>query len=181
MQKEEKFMVRVVSSLSKLVRFGEKEVLVEEGQPFSEILFFVKGEASVYKRLRLRGKAGVCWEEVVLMGRLSEGDVFGEKYYMDKESSGVKIVSTHRGEFIRVSFRDNISTIETPLYKRIRQNAARFPTEEELLEQYKQFLLQKCKQLEFLEKVYKNDENVRDELRHAKSRYSKVKDSFLVK
>ena len=30
---------------------------------------------------------------------------------MDKEPSGVKIVSVHRGEFIRVSFRDNISTI----------------------------------------------------------------------
>lgn len=36
-------MIRVVSSLSKLMRFGEKEVLVEEGYPFSEILFFVKG------------------------------------------------------------------------------------------------------------------------------------------
>lgn len=56
-------------------------------------------------------------------------------------------MSIHRGEFIKVSFRDNISTIETPLYKRIRQNAARFPTDEELLEQYKQFLVQKCKQL----------------------------------
>ena len=36
-------MVRIVSSLSKLVRFSEKEVLVEEGQPMNEILFFVKG------------------------------------------------------------------------------------------------------------------------------------------
>jgi hypothetical protein len=36
-------MIRVVSSLSKLVQFGEKEVLVEEGHPFGEILFFVKG------------------------------------------------------------------------------------------------------------------------------------------
>lgn len=93
----------------------------------------------------------------------------------------MKIVSIHRGEFIKVSFRDNISTIETPLYKRIRQNAARFPTDEELLEQYKQFLVQKCKQLEFLQKVYKNDENVTEELRHAKARYTKVKDSRLSK
>ena len=96
--------------------------------------------------MKLENKSGV-WEETILMGKLSEGDVFGEKYYMDKEPSGVKIVSVHRGEFIRVSFKDNISTIETPLYKRIRQNASRFPTDHELLEQYKQFLLQKCKQL----------------------------------
>ena len=52
---------------------------------------------------------------------------------MGKEPSGVRIVSVHRGEYIRVSFKDNISTIETPLYKRIRQNASRFPTDEELL------------------------------------------------
>lgn len=78
--------------------------------------------------MRLENKHG-SWEEVILMGKLSEGDVFGEKYYMEKEVSGVKIVSIHRGEFIKVSFRDNISTIETPLYKRIRQNAARFPTD----------------------------------------------------
>jgi hypothetical protein len=45
----------------------------------------------------------------------------------------VKIVSVHRGEFIRVSFKDDIKTIETPLYKRIRQNASRFPTDGELL------------------------------------------------
>jgi len=68
----------------------------------------------------------------------------------------------HRGEFIRVSFRDNISTIETPLYKRIRQNATRFPTDEELLEQYKEFLVQKCKQLEFLNKTYKKDCGVKE-------------------
>jgi CRP-like cAMP-binding protein len=96
MQKEDKFMIRVVSSLSKLMRFGEKEVLVEEGYPFTEILFFVKGEANIYKRLRLENKH-TSWEEVILMGKLSEGDVFGEKYYMDKEVSGVKIVSIHRG------------------------------------------------------------------------------------
>lgn len=63
------------------------------------------------------------------MGKMGEGDVFGEKYYMGKELSGVRIVSVHRGEYIRVSFKDNISTIETPLYKRIRQNASRFPTD----------------------------------------------------
>jgi CRP-like cAMP-binding protein len=139
-------MIRIVSSLSKLVKFSDKEVIIDEGQPFNEILFFVKGEANIYKKLKLESKHG-AWEETILMGKLSEGEVFGEKYYMDKESSGVKIVGVHRGEFIRVSFRDNISTIETPLYKRIRQNASRFPTDQELLEQYKLFLMQKCKQL----------------------------------
>ena len=64
------------------------------------------------------------------MGKLCEGDVFGEKYYLEKEPSSVKIVGVHRGEYIKVSFKDNISTIETPLYKRIRQNASRFPSDQ---------------------------------------------------
>lgn len=46
-------MIRVVSSLSKLIKFNEKEIMVEDGQSFNDILFFVKGEANVYKRLRL--------------------------------------------------------------------------------------------------------------------------------
>lgn len=54
-------MIRVVSSLSKLVKFNENEVLVEEGQPFNEILFFVKGEANIYKKLKMEGKNG-AWE-----------------------------------------------------------------------------------------------------------------------
>ena len=52
-------MIRVVSSLSKLVKFNEKQVLVEEGQPFNDILFFVKGEANIYRKLKLEGKHGV--------------------------------------------------------------------------------------------------------------------------
>jgi hypothetical protein len=36
-------MIRIVSSLSKLVKFKENEILVNEGMMFSEILFFVKG------------------------------------------------------------------------------------------------------------------------------------------
>ena len=43
---------------------------MEEGQPFPDILFFVKGEANIYKKLRLEGKNGV-WDEPVLMGKLS--------------------------------------------------------------------------------------------------------------
>jgi hypothetical protein len=39
-------------------------------------LFFVKGEANVYKKLKLEGKSGV-WDETILMDHLSEGDVFG--------------------------------------------------------------------------------------------------------
>ena len=113
------------------------------------------------------------------MDKLGEGDVFGQKYYMDKEPSGVKIVSVHRGEYIKVSFRDNIHTIQTPLYKRIRRNASRFPTDEELLEQYKQFLTQKCKQLEFMKTIYKKDKDVNEELKHAKGRFLKVKNAEL--
>ena len=55
----------------------------------------------------------------------------------------------------------------------------RYPTDEELLEQYKSFLMQKCKQMEFLMTLYKNDKNVSQELRHAKNVYLKVKDSKL--
>ena len=172
-------MVRIVSSLSKLVSFGEKEVLVEEGQIMNEILFFVKGEALTYKRLKVR-KGDAEWEETVMMGKLTEGDVFGEKHYMSREASGVRVVSAHRGEYIKVSFKDNISTIETPLYKRIRQNAARFPSDEDLLQQYKQFLLQKQKQLEFLLQLYKKDNSISQEFKHVKARYAKVKDARLV-
>lgn len=46
-----------------------------------------------------------------------------------------------------MSFKDNVNTIDTPLYKRIRQNAARYPTDEEILDQYKVYLTQKLKQV----------------------------------
>ena len=52
-------MIRIVSSLSKLVRFGDKDLLVDEGQPFTDILFFVKGEANIYKKIKLEGRHGV--------------------------------------------------------------------------------------------------------------------------
>ena len=119
----------------------------------------MKGEALTYKRLKVR--KGECeWEETVMVGKLAEGDVFGEKHYMSREGSGVRVVSAHRGQYIKVSFKDNISTIETPLYKRIRQNAARYPSDDDVLLQYKQFLLQKQKQLEFLLQLYKKDSSI---------------------
>jgi len=36
-------MIRIVSSLSKLIKFKDDEVIITEGATFSEILFFVKG------------------------------------------------------------------------------------------------------------------------------------------
>lgn len=39
-------------------------------------------------------------------------------------------MGTTRGEFIRVSFKDDVHTIENALYKRIRHNSMRFPTDE---------------------------------------------------
>lgn len=54
-------MIRVVSSLSKLVKFWEKETIMDDGQPFNDILFFVKGEANIYKKLKLMDKNSV-WE-----------------------------------------------------------------------------------------------------------------------
>lgn len=44
-------MVRVVSSISKLCKFNQNEVIVDEGNMFNDILFFVKGEAKVYHTL----------------------------------------------------------------------------------------------------------------------------------
>lgn len=36
-------MIRIVSSLSKLVKFKDNEVIINETNTFNEILFFVKG------------------------------------------------------------------------------------------------------------------------------------------
>lgn len=46
-------MIRVVSSISKLVKFEKNEILVDEGSMFNEILFFSQGEAKVYRTLEL--------------------------------------------------------------------------------------------------------------------------------
>lgn len=44
-------MIRVVSSISKLYKFGQNEVIIDEGNIFNEIFFFMKGEAKVYRTL----------------------------------------------------------------------------------------------------------------------------------
>jgi len=110
---------------------------------------------------------------------LNEGDVFGEKFYLSKEISSIKIVGKCRGEYIRVSFKDNVNTIDTPLYKRIRQNAARYPTDEEILDQYKVYLAQKLKQVEYLNDVYKMNKSKNTELNIIKSKLNKVKNAKL--
>ena len=84
-----------------------------------------------------------------------------------------------RGEYIRVSFKDNVNTIDTPLYKRIRQNAARYPTDEEILDQYKVYLAQKLKQVEYLNNVYKMNKSKNTELNIIKSKLNKVKNAKL--
>ena len=69
-----------------------------------------------------------------------EGSVYGEHFYTGKIPSTVRIIGTSRGEFIRVSFKDDVHTIENALYKRIRHNSMRFPTDEEPFSQFKFFL-----------------------------------------
>jgi hypothetical protein len=171
-------MIRIVSSLSKLVKFKDNEVIVNEGSPFSEILFFVKGEAIVYKTLKLENN-GVYFEETIEIDQLNEGDVFGEKFYLSKEISSIKILGKSRGEFIKVSFKDNVNTIDTPLYKRIRQNAVRYPTDQEMLDQYKVYLVQKLKQAEYLNDLYKMNKNKNPELITIKNKLSKIKTAKL--
>ena len=95
---------------------------------FNQILFFIKGQAVVYKTLKLQNN-GTYFQEMVQIDQLSEGDVFGEKFYLNKEISDIKVIAKNRGEYIKVSFKDNVNTIDTPLYKRIRQNAIRYPTD----------------------------------------------------
>ena len=51
-------MIRVVSSISKLQKFSQQEVIIDEGIMFSEIFFFVKGEAKVFKTLAFEGPSG---------------------------------------------------------------------------------------------------------------------------
>lgn len=107
--------------------------------------------------------------------------MFGEKFYLTKEISSIRVVGKSRGEYIRVSFKDNVNTIDTPLYKRIRQNAARYPTDEEILEQYKVYLVQKLKQVEYLNDVYKMNKNKNGELNILKSKLNKIKNANLAK
>lgn len=78
-----------------------------------------------------------------------------------------------------MSFKDNVNTIDTPLYKRIRQNAARYPTDEEILDQYKVYLTQKLKQVEYLNDVYKMNKSKNTELNIIKSKVNKVKNAKL--
>lgn len=78
-----------------------------------------------------------------------------------------------------MSFKDNVNTIDTPLYKRIRQNAARYPTDEEILDQYKVYLTQKLKQVEYLNDVYKMNKSKNTELNIIKSKLNKVKNAKL--
>ncbi len=171
-------MIRIVSSLSKLVKFKDNEAIINEGSLFSEILFFVKGEAIVYKTLKLENN-GVYFEETIEIDQLNEGDVFGEKFYLSKEISSIMIVGKSRGEFIKVSFKDNVNTIDTPLYKRIRQNAVRYPTDQEILDQYKVYLVQKLKQVEYLNDLYKMNKNKNPELITIKNKLSKIKTAKL--
>ena len=73
--------------------------------------------------------------------------MYGEHFYAGKIPSTVRITGMTRGEFIKVNFKDDVHTVENALYKRIRQNALRFPTDEELFDQYFIYLHQKVKQL----------------------------------
>ena len=66
-------------------------------------------------------------------------------------------MGVNRGQYIRVGFKDNIHAVENELYKRIRQNASKFPTDEEFLNQYKIYLDQKYREVSFLCELYKND------------------------
>ncbi len=84
-----------------------------------------------------------------------------------------------RGEYIKVSFKDNVNTIDTPLYKRIRQNAVRFPTDEEILDQYKVYLVQKLMQVEYINNIYKMNKNKNPELSTIKNKLNKIKNAKL--
>lgn len=59
-----------------------------------------------------------------------DGDVFGEYFYTNKLPSTVRIVSTSKGEMIKINFKDDIHSVENALYKRIRQNAQKYPNNE---------------------------------------------------
>lgn len=85
-----------------------------------------------------------------------------------------------RGEFIRVNFKDDVHTVENALYKRIRQNALRFPTDEELFDQFLIYLNQKAKQLEYLLLIYKNDGVKGRELAEVKQKIKKISRSKLI-
>jgi hypothetical protein len=72
-----------------------------------------------------------------------------------------------------------VNTIDTPLYKRIRQNAARYPTDEEMLDQYKVYLVQKFKQIEYLNDLYKMSKKKNPELITIKNKLNKIKNAKL--
>ena len=76
-------MIRVVSSISKLSKFTEGETIIDEGMFFYEILFFVKGEAKVFKTLNLCADDEIFCETIEI-NTLSEGDVVGEHFYSSR-------------------------------------------------------------------------------------------------
>lgn len=78
-----------------------------------------------------------------------------------------------------MNFKDDVHTVENALYKRIRQNAMRFPTDEELFDQYTIYLNQKMKQLSFLVEVYKNDKEKIKELGRVKQKIKRLNQSKL--
>ena len=136
---------------------------MQEGQLFNEIYFFVKGEVKVFTTLHLENN-GVFFEETIQIDELAGGDVFGEHFYITKEPSNVRIVGANRGEFIKVSFREDIRSVDTPLSKRVKQNSLRYPTDEELLDQYKIYCEQKLRQLDFIGGIYKQSKNKNQQL-----------------
>ena len=59
-------------------------------------MFFVKGEAKVFKTLNLCAD-GETFTETIEINTLSEGDVVGEHFYSSKEPSTIKIIGVNRG------------------------------------------------------------------------------------
>lgn len=103
-------MIRVVSSISKLCKFNQNEIIIDEGNMFNDILFFVKGEAKVYRTLYFENEEGP-FTETIEIETLVEGNVYGEHFYTSKTPSTIRIIGTTRGEFIRVNFKDDVHTI----------------------------------------------------------------------
>ena len=69
--------------------------------------------------------------------------------------------------------------METPLSKRVKQNAVRFPTDEELLDQYKIYCEQKLKQLEFIGQIYSKDKGKNKEFMEAQKRVKRMRGAHL--
>jgi len=136
MDMAEDFIIRVFSSSSSRERFREGDLLIQPGRKINFLLFLMSGKARITTMLTFESGGKKIQREVELQD-MTKDSVFGEYFLVNNVLSTVKIVATDRGEYAKVHLQEDIKASNSILSKRILEEAARFPTDLEVLEQYR--------------------------------------------